>query len=178
MIAIVNVTENWGIGFQNRLLVSISADLKRFRRLTEGKTVVLGRKTLETFPGGRPLKNRRNLILSTDPTYFVQGAEVCHSLEELMDRVGGLEAEEVCVIGGARVYELLLPYCTRVHVTKTLCSLPADCFFPNLDSLPDWKIEKISPVEEENGRVFQYVDYVNLNPQKWRISPGENMYGL
>ena len=87
MELIVNVTKNWGIGFENRLLVSISADLRRFRQLTEGKTVILGRKTLETFPGGRPLKNRRNILLTANPALRVDGADIVHSEEALFDEV-------------------------------------------------------------------------------------------
>ena len=170
MIAIVNVTENWGIGFENQLLVSISADLKRFRALTQGKTVILGRKTLETFPGKKPLKNRRNLILSTDPAFTVEGGEVCHSLAEVLEKVKELPPEEVCVIGGASVYEALLPWCHKALVTKTFLSCPADRFFPDLDSLPNWRRERVSPLEEEAGVFFQYIDYVNQSPETPRVS--------
>lgn len=163
MIAIVNVTENWGIGFENRLLVSISADLKRFRELTFGKTVIYGRKTLETFPHQKPLKGRKNLILSSDSNYSVEGAEVYSGIDELLDAVKALPPEDVFVIGGARVYEELLPYCSTVYVTKTEGTYPADRFFPNLDLLPNWSVENCSEIMEENGIFFRYVDYVNLN---------------
>lgn len=164
MNLIVNVTENWGIGFENQLLVSISADLRRFRALTMGKAVILGRKTLETFPGGRPLKGRRNLILSTNPAYAPEGAEVFHSLDALLAEVRKLDSEEVCVIGGASVYEALLPYCTTAQITKTYVNCKADRFFPDLDAMDNWKVEKIFDMEEENGIRFQYVDYVNTSP--------------
>ena len=109
MNAIVNVTETWGIGQDNRLLLTISSDLRRFRQLTADSTVILGRKTLETFPGGRPLRGRRNLILSGNPSFYVNGATVVHSLSDLREAV--LPGEPLSVIGGASVYELLLPYC-------------------------------------------------------------------
>ena len=96
MELIVNVTKNWGIGFENRLLVSISADLRRFRQLTEGKTVILGRKTLETFPGGRPLKNRRNILLTANPALRVDGADIVHSEEALFARLRTLPRETLC----------------------------------------------------------------------------------
>ena len=164
MNLIVNVTENWGIGFENKLLVAISADLKRFRQLTTGKVVILGRKTLETFPGGRPLKNRTNLILSTNPDYRVEGAEVVHSIEALLQAVKAYPAEELCVIGGASIYEALLPYCTTAQITKTYVNLPADRYFPDLDAMDNWQISKVYPEEEENGIRFQYIDYVNNAP--------------
>lgn len=162
MDLVVNVTENWGIGNNNELLVAISADLKRFRQLTTGRTVILGRKTLDTFPGGRPLKNRRNLILSGNPAYTVEGAEVVHSVEELK---AAITAEEpVSVIGGASIYELLLPYCSEARITKTLLTVPADRFFPNLDEMPNWHITEESEILEENGIRFRYVDYKNDAP--------------
>lgn len=162
MELIVNVTENWGIGNGNQLLVSIHADLRRFRLLTTGKTVVLGRKTLATFPGGRPLKNRRNIILSRDESLCVEGGEVAHSVEELFSLLDA--DEQVVVIGGESVYRLLLPYCERARVTKTYVNLPADRFFPNLDEMPNWQIESAEEPLEEDGIKFQYIDYVNLSP--------------
>ena len=117
MELIVNVTENWGIGCKDRLLVAISADLKRFRALTTGKTVILGRRTLATFPGGRPLKNRENIVLTRDPAFSAEGALAAHDLAELFALLRGKNTDDVCVIGGASVYEQLLPYCARARVT-------------------------------------------------------------
>lgn len=165
MELIVNVTKNWGIGFENRLLVSISADLRRFRQLTEGKTVILGRKTLETFPGGRPLKNRTNIILTANPDFAAEGAQIVHSAQELLAALRVLPREELCVIGGASVYRLLLDYCDAARVTKTDAVCPADAFFPNLDETENWKIVERSEMQEENGLRFQYIDYVNSTPR-------------
>lgn len=162
MELIVNVSGDWGIGLQNNLLFTISADLKRFRQLTEGKTVILGRKTLQTFPGGRPLKNRRNLILSGNSALTVEGAEVVHNLAEL--KAALQEGESVAVIGGASVYDLLLPHCRVARVTKTLETVPADRFFPDLDRLSGWSQISASEVLEENGLHFQYIDYENAAP--------------
>lgn len=163
MDLIVNVSENWGIGYQGNLLVSISADLKRFRQLTTGKTVILGRKTLSTFPGGRPLKNRTNLILSASGV-TVEGAEVYPDIPSLLRRLRSCNLEEVSVIGGASVYEALLPYCSRAYITKTYGEYPADAFFPNLDKLSNWAEETTGELLEENGISFRYIDYVNLAP--------------
>lgn len=164
MKCIVNVTENWGIGKENELLVAISADLKRFRQLTSGSTVILGRKTLATFPGGKPLKNRDNLVLSTNPNLDIPGARVFHDVESLLAHCRGLSRETLWVIGGASVYELLLPYCEAAEVTKTYASPEADRFFPNLDAMPNWHVREQSEVMEENGIKFQYLTYENDAP--------------
>lgn len=162
MELIVNVSENWGIGMGDRLLVSIRADLLRFRELTMGGTVILGRKTLQTFPGGRPLKGRRNIILSTNADYQVENAEVAHNLDELLALLR--PEEKNFVIGGESIYRLLLPYCEKARVTKSYVNLPADRFFPNLDEIPNWKVENTEQMQEENGVAFQYIDYVNSSP--------------
>ena len=165
MEMIVNVTENWGIGLRDQLLVSISADLKRFRALTMGKTVILGRRTLATFPGGKPLKNRENIVLTHDEHFAAEGALVAHDLPELFALLRGKNLDNVCVIGGASVYEQLLPYCTRARVTKTQLTPEADRFFPDLDALENWQIEHETSPQEENGVRFFYIDYVNLSPR-------------
>lgn len=155
MQAIVCVSENWGIGLDGHLLFHISDDLKRFRALTVGKTVILGSRTLKTFPGGKPLQDRRNIILTRSEAP-IEGAELAHSRQEALDLAG----PDAVVIGGASVYTLLLPYCERVLVTKVLDTPQADSYFPNLDNHPDWRAESESEVMEENGLKFQYVDYV------------------
>lgn len=160
MDLVVNVAKNWGIGKDGDQLVYISADLKRFRQLTTGKTVILGRKTLSTFPGGQPLKNRTNLILSSSLSH-ISGAEVFPNLPALLDRIKGENLQNIAVIGGASVYRALLPYCQRAYVTKTLLDYGADTFFPNLDEMEHWRITQTGPILEENGVPFQYVDYVN-----------------
>ena len=145
------------------MLVSIAADLKRFRQLTIGKTVVLGRKTLATFPGGQPLEQRDNLILSTSLD-GVEGAKVVPDLTALFADLRGRDLEQVFVIGGASVYEALLPYCRRAYITKTFLAPPADTFFPDLDKLENWSPTGTGPILEENGVRFQYLDYVNRSP--------------
>lgn len=165
MEVIVNVTPDWGIGKENSLLVTISADLRRFRALTTGKAVILGRKTLETFPGGRPLKGRRNIILTRNPDFTAESAEIVHSEQALLSLLRTLDRDQIAVIGGASVYALLLDYCDCARVTKTYAHCPADRFFPNLDEKENWRISAVSEVQEENGTQFQYIDYVNLSPK-------------
>lgn len=155
MTAIVCVSQNWGIGRDGALLFRISADLKRFKALTVGKTVILGRKTLDTFPGGKPLKDRRNIVLSRREL-DIPGAEIAHSFEE----AAALGGDDAIVIGGASVYMALLSRCDRVYVTKVDAAPDADSFFPDLDDNPDWRVASESEVFEENGLKFQFVDYV------------------
>lgn len=140
MNLIVAVDANWGIGNQGELLVRIPNDHKHFREETTGKVVVLGRKTLQTFPQGLPLKNRTNIILSTNPKYEVKDASVVHSVEELLEMLKQYESQDVYIIGGESVYRELLPYCDTAHVTKIEHSYQADAFFPNLDEMEDWEI--------------------------------------
>ena len=144
MKAILSADKNWGIGCQNKLLISIPSDMKFFRETTTGHTVVMGRRTLESFPGGQPLKNRRNIVLTRNPEYSVKGAEVVHSPEELLKLLEGSPLEDVYVIGGGEVYRLLLPYCDTVYVTKIDFAYQADTFFPNLDESPEWELAEES----------------------------------
>ena len=144
MKAILSADRNWGIGCQNKLLISIPSDMKFFRETTTGHTVVMGRRTLESFPGGQPLKNRRNIVLTRNPEYSVKGAEVVHSPEELLKLLEGSPLEDVYVSGGGEVYRLLLPYCDTVYVTKIDFAYQADTFFPNLDESPEWELAEES----------------------------------
>lgn len=156
MDAIVAADLDWGIGYEGRLLYHISADLRRFRRLTLGKAVILGRKTLETFPGGRPLPDRANLILSRDPHFSVPGAQVFHDLESLL----AAATEDSVVIGGESVYRALLPQCDRVFLTRILAHSPADAWFPPLLEEDGWFLAESESVMEENGVRFQYLTYL------------------
>ena len=155
MQAIVAVSESWGIGRDGALLFRISADLKRFKALTTGHTVIMGRKTLESLPGGRGLPGRRNLVLTRQMDLAPERAEAIHSPAELPAPAG----DDAFVIGGQEVYELLLPYCTGVYVTKILANAPADAFFPDLDKDPAWQIVSAGEVQEESGLQFQYLKY-------------------
>ena len=154
MQAIVCVSENWGIGLDGQLLFHLSADLKHFRDITTGKTIILGSRTLATFPGGKPLPNRRNIIL-THSSAPIEGAEIAHTPEDVMDMV----SSGAYVVGGASVYTLLLPRCSRALVTKVYAARRADSFFPNLDNHPDWRLSHESDMLEEAGLRFQFLEY-------------------
>ena len=116
MNIIVAVDKNWAIGFENKLLNSIPEDMKFFRETTTGKVVVMGRKTLESFPNKRPLKNRTNIVITRQKDYQVDGAVVLHSVEEALDYLKQFKSEDIYVIGGASIYEQMLPYCDVAHV--------------------------------------------------------------
>lgn len=156
MNVIVAVDENWAIGKDGDQLIYISEDLKHFKALTLGHPVILGRKTLATFPGGRPLKGRRSLILSRSPDFAPEGAEVFPDLDSLL----AAAPDDSFVIGGASVYAALLDRCDTAYVTKIGRAFPgADRFFPDLDGRPGWRVAEEGPEREENGVIFRYVTY-------------------
>lgn len=160
MIAVVAVDKNWGIGNDGKLLFHISEDMKNFRSLTEGKTVVLGRKTLATFPKGAPLKNRQNVILSRNESFSVDGAKVCASVENALEFLKNQASDEICVIGGESVYRQMLPFCDTAVVTKIDSSAhESDKFFPNLDDDNCWFLFSESEEKEENGIKFKFCTY-------------------
>jgi dihydrofolate reductase len=140
MNLIVAVDKNWGIGYQNKLLVSIPEDMKFFRSETGGKVVVMGRKTLESFPGGMPLKNRTNIVLTKNPNYQKKGAIVLHSVEEVLEELKKYNSEDIYIIGGDSIYRAFLPYCDVAHVTCIDHAYEADAYFPNIDKMPEWKL--------------------------------------
>lgn len=159
MNIIVAVDNNWAIGNKNKLLVSIPNDMKHFREETTGKVVVLGRKTLETFPQGQPLKNRTNIILSGNPNYKVKDAIVVHSLEALLEELKKYRDEDIFVIGGDSVYKQLLPYCNVAHVTKIDREYEADSYFPNLDQNPQWRITAESDEQTYFDIAYTFLKY-------------------
>lgn len=159
MNAIVAVDNNWAIGCKNSLLVRIPADHKNFRQETTGKVVVLGRKTLETFPQGMPLQNRTNIILSTNPDYRVKDAVVVHSKEELDAELKKYPTEDVYIIGGESVYRMMLPACDVVHVTKIDHDYEADAYFPNLDKDDEWEITAESEEQTYFDLPYYFVKY-------------------
>lgn len=162
--AIVAVCDNWGIGLGGGMVVENRADMRHFVRCTKGHTVLMGRKTLESFPGGRPLKDRRNVVLTSDGDFEREGAEVAHSLEDALSVVAG--DDEVWVIGGGQVYKALLPHCARAVITKNHCERECDTFFPNLDADGDWQVvgtvdtdENGEPLVTTEGVPFEFVTY-------------------
>ncbi len=159
MNIIVAADSNWGIGKNNQLLVSIPADMKMFRQETTGKVVVMGRKTLESFPNGLPLKNRTNIVLTGNKNYKANGAIIVHTIEELLEEIKKYPSDEVYCIGGDSVYKQLLPYCDTAHVTKIDFAYEADSHFPNLDEMPEWKITAESEEQTYFDLEYTFVKY-------------------
>lgn len=154
MNLIVAVDSNWAIGKENKLLVSIPADMKYFRETTKGNIVIMGRKTLESFPGGMPLKNRVNIVITKNPDYKVKDAIVVHSVEEAIEESKKYEGE-VYVIGGESIYRAMLPYCKTALVTKIDHAYSADTYFPNLDEEEGWRL--VGETEEQTYFDLEYV---------------------
>ena len=154
MRAIVAVCRDWGIGKDGDLLVHNKEDMRSFVRHTTGGTVVMGRSTLDSFPGGRPLKNRRNIVLTRQTDFARAGVEVAHSVDEALALVADADPDTVWVIGGASVYRQLLPYCGGAVVTKFDELRDADTFFPDLDTDPAFEI-----TETEEGETCRFVTY-------------------
>ena len=159
MQAIVAADKNWGIGKKNRLLVSIPSDMKFFREKTTGKVVVMGRKTLESFPNGRPLKNRTNIVLTKNKDYALKDAVIVHSEEELKEELRKYKEEEIFVIGGESVYRMLLPLCSAVYVTRIEQEFEADTFFPNLDEKKEWKMTEEGEEQTCFDLEFRFTKY-------------------
>ena len=163
MIIIVAADKNWAIGKNNKLLVSIPQDMKFFRETTTGKVVVMGRKTLESFPGGQPLKKRVNIVLTSDKNYHVNGADIVHSIDALLEELKKYPAEDIYVIGGESIYRQLLPYCDKAYVTKIEHAYDADTFFPNLDEDPQWRMTKTSDEQTYFDLEYEFTIYERLS---------------
>jgi dihydrofolate reductase len=166
MNLIVAVDKNWAIGKQNKLLVSIPADMRFFRDETTGKVIVMGRNTLKSFPGGRPLKDRVNIVITSDQNYQVKGAIVANSIEEALEELEKYNSEDIYVIGGDSIYSQMLKYCHVAHVTKIDYAYDADKYFPNLDVNPDWKLEESSEEQTYYDLEYKFCRYVNISNGK------------
>ena len=154
MKLIVAVDKNWGIGNKGDLLVSIPEDMKFFRQTTTGNVIIMGKKTLLSFPNGKPLKNRENIVITHNPENSGEGATFVGSVEEALEEVKKYNTDNVYVIGGGSIYEQMLPYCDTAYVTYMDYAYEADTYFPNLDKMDDWKI-----VEESEEQTYFNIEY-------------------
>lgn len=159
MNLIAAVDRNWAIGKNNELLVRIPMDQKFFRETTTGKVVVMGRKTLESFPNGLPLKNRTNIVLTHNPNYAVGDAIIVHSLDELHEELKKYNSEDIYIIGGEKIYAQLLDECDVAHITKIDYAYDADAYFPNLDEKPEWEITADSEEQTYFDLEFYFYKY-------------------
>lgn len=164
MKLIVAVDENWGIGKNGDLLLSIPDDMLYYRATTRGKVVVMGYTTLLSLPKSKPAPGRLNLILANIPGLKVSGAVVCDSMEQLLRLIGCFQPDDVFDIGGGSMYRQLLPYCHRAHITKMRFDGGADTMIPNLDKLPEWSVKNESEIKEYNGIRYSFLEYENACP--------------
>lgn len=176
MNAIVAVDKNWGIGYRGDLLAKIPEDLKRFKELTYGKIVVMGRKTYESLP--KHLDGRHSIVLTTDMDYKSEKGNiyVCTSFTDTIRflehffSITDYDSEDVFIIGGGKIYEMFLPFCDKVYLTRIHKEYEADTFFPNLDKASGWEIEYMEASKQSiTGDVYQYIDYRNREDHNFRV---------
>ena len=167
MRAIFNCDSKWGIGKKNDLLFSLPLDMKFFRETTKGKTVVMGYNTLRSFPGGKPLRNRVNIVLC--PEDAGEGVVTVHNFDELFEELANYPPDEVFVVGGASVYAALIPYCTEVFVTRVEADGGAEVFVPDLDKHPEFELISQSEPVEDNGYTLRFCTYRNLAVRLWKM---------
>lgn len=161
MNIIAAVDQEWGIGNDGDLLFHIHSDLMEFKNLTQGRVVVLGRTTLSTFPNGKALKNRTNIVLSSNHDYAPENTIVCHSINELFIILQQYNSSDIFIIGGDSVYKQLLPYCDKAYITKVYKISNKDTWFPNLDKEQHWHLANEGILQEEEGILFKFTEYKN-----------------
>ena len=161
MNAIAAVSLNWGIGKGGDLLFHIKEDMQRFRALTSGGTVIMGRKTLESMPGGNPLPKRRNIVITRNPGFSHGGVEVARSVQEALDLVSGDDGDKVWVIGGGEIYAAMLPHCRLCYLTRVYARPDCDVYFPDLDTRPEWQVLRSGPIVSDGALDYQFIEYVN-----------------
>lgn len=167
MNLIVAVDNNWAIGKDNNLLTTIPEDLRFFREMTTNNVIVMGRKTLESFPEAKPLANRTNIVITNNPNYKAKGVTLVYSIDEAMEEIKKYPAEEVFIIGGQTIYEQFLDYCHVAHVTKINYSYDADTYFPNLDDKDGWEIQGISEEYTYHDLDYKFYKYVNKKAKEF-----------
>jgi len=166
MKAILHADKEWGIGKNNSLMFRIPADMKFFKETTTGNVVVMGSNTLKSFPNGKPLKDRVNIVL------YPSGEKrddcvIVRNLDELFEEIKKYPTDKVFIIGGQMTYKTLLPYCDEVLVTKVDAVGGADAFFENLDKNPDFKLVYESQPVETNGYLIKFTTYKNLKVKEY-----------
>ena len=160
MNLIACVDSNWGIGYNNQLLVRIPSDQKFFRQTTTGKVIVLGRKTLDSFPGGKPLKDRTNIVITTMKNPEQRADEIyADSIEKCLEILKEYKDEDVYICGGASIYKQFLPYCDTAYITKVEREFSADSFFPDLDKDDEWEMTEESEEQTYFDNTFYFTTY-------------------
>lgn len=163
MKLIVAVNSDWGIGKGNDLLYHLPSDMKFFRSKTKDNIIVIGRKTLESFPNAKPLPYRTNVVLSRDKNYIAEGTVVLNNIEDVLEYAKNNSDRETYICGGEEIYKLFLPYCSEALVTKIEDNCDAEKFMPNLDKDENWELIEQSEPIAENGLSFCFCTYKNKN---------------
>ncbi len=163
MKCIAACDDAWAIGKDNRLLVSIPEDMKFFRRMTTGNVVVMGRRTLESFPHKKPLADRVNIVLTRNPAYEAEGAIVVHTEEELKAALEPFDTDDVFVIGGESIYRQLLPWCDTAYITRIHMRYDADAWFPNLDADPEWEMTETTEEQTYFDVEYEFTTWQRKN---------------
>lgn len=164
LTAIAAVSSDWGIGKDGDLLFNIPEDKKHFRRTTLNHKVIMGRKTLESLPNGKPFKDRENIVLSRNNDFSPEDVTVCRSIDEVLTLLKSSLTknagdEEIFIAGGGEIYKAMLPYCQKAIITKISGSPEADTFFPNLDEDPEWTLAEESEEQEYEGLKYRFCIY-------------------
>lgn len=160
MNAIVSVDENWGIGNNGNLLIKLPQDLLYFKTKTTNTHIILGRKTLETFPHQEPLPNRTNIILTRDLEYKKDNCIICHSLNEVFNQIKDISEDEVYVVGGSSVYNQLFPFCEKFYITHLMKKFEnVDAYFPNISEMDDIRLCWKSGIITEKGIDYYFAKY-------------------
>jgi dihydrofolate reductase len=160
MNLIAAVDNKWGIGYKNKLLISIPDDMKCFKEITMGKVCVMGRKTLESLPGGRPLSGRVNIVLTADSTYKKNDVIVVNSVEAALEKLKDYDTKDVFIIGGESIYEQFMPYVDTAYITYIDYAYQSDKHLPNLDKLSQWKLIKESEEQTYFDVEYYYRKYI------------------
>lgn len=150
---------NWGIGKDGGLLVHLPGDLRYFKEKTSGKAVIMGRATLESLPGGKPLLNRTNIVLTSQTDFAKEGCIVVHDMDELAAVCADYAPEDMMVIGGEQIYMQLIRQCERLFITKIFEIYDADKHLMNVDKMRSFELVWESDVQEENGVQYQFLEY-------------------
>lgn len=163
MISIVAADKNWGIGKDGTIPWKIPGEQKFFKETTYGGVIVMGRKTLESLPGGRPLEGRRNIVMTRNNSTDIHGVETVSSFESLLELIHDEDPDRVFLIGGSQIYRLLIPYCKKAIVSKVDGEYEVDTYHPDLDSDSDWRIaDKSEEITSSNGIKYTIFTYENI----------------
>ncbi len=163
MNLIFAIDENWSIGVDGDMLFKISEDLQRFKKITMGGILIMGRKTFESLPDQKPLPGRTNIVVTRNPDYKRDGIIVVNSIEELDEKLEELNPngdKEVFLIGGGELVQQMIGRCRKAHITKVAkCYDDWDTCIPNLDELPGWREIEVGEEKVEGDLVYKYCEY-------------------